>query len=137
MIQFGWLELRDAIGQLIDGCDVDEKYIPAIREAVRKSYVTSDKGEQIFVVSVAQAHLFNVDTEELIWCVAQDSETEDDLPLPVLLDASKWNIALQHWSSENPVAWIAFIWRIAVPLSNRLGFVGAWHLVNDPSQKKK
>jgi hypothetical protein len=123
---FPAMEIRDAIGQLADGLPVDPRLLPSIGAAVAGLCLTSDRGDQQFVVDVSGCGLFNVDTEELIWPRGNHEAIGDDLPLRVLTDRELWNAAHRKWDEEHPREWAAFIWRVAVPLSRRLRFVGAW-----------
>jgi hypothetical protein len=121
---FTAMEIRDAIGELADGNSIDSRLLPFVRAAVTGLCPTSDRGEQQFVVDVSGCALFNVDTEELIWPRTPSDAPGDDIPLRVLTDAELWERARHRW--EDRQEWTAFVWRIAVPLSNRLRFVGAW-----------
>ena len=124
---FPAMEIRDAIGDLADGVAVDPTLLPAVRAAVAGLCPTADGGEQQFVVDVSGAGLFNVDTAELIWPWAPNDEIGgDDVPLQALTDPVLWERARSRWDADRPREWAAFVWRIAVPLANRLGFVGAW-----------
>ena len=123
---FGAFEIRDAIGQLADGLEVPTELIPVVRQAAQGPCATADRGSQIFVVGVGQAGLLQIDTEELIWPRDPEGDLFDDLPLAGLWDPDSWYEAAASWQQEDPAAWVAFTWRIAVPLANRLRLVGAW-----------
>lgn len=123
---FPAIEIRDAIGMLADGHEVDPRLMPFIRAAVTGLCPTADRGDQQFVVAVDAAHLFNVDTEELIWPIGPEEESSDNVPLRALTQPELWEQSRRRWEDEHPRAWTAFVWRVAVPLINRLGIVGAW-----------
>jgi hypothetical protein len=120
------MDNRDAIGELADGHPVDPRQVPLVRAAVAGMCRTSDRGEQQFVVDVSGCGLFNVDTEELIWPRGPRDDIGDDVPLRILTDRVLWGEARRRWDKKHPREWAAFVWQVAVPLSNRLGFVGAW-----------
>jgi len=128
--KFNSFDIRDAIGQMADGLEVNERLMPSIRAAVSGICETADRGTQIFVVGIAQSNLHNVDTEELIWPKNPADDPFDDLPLHTMLDANAWTSAMNQWLNEDPVAWTAFVWRIAVPLSNRLQLTEAWPIIH-------
>jgi hypothetical protein len=89
--------------------------------------LTADRGAQQFVVDVSGCALFNVDTEELIWPRnPNEALIGYDLSLRALVDRELWENARRRWDEEHRAEWAAFTWRIAVPLSRRLQFVGAW-----------
>lgn len=119
-------DIRDAIGMLADGCAVDPQLLPVVRAAVAGPCPTSDQGDREFFVDVSGCSLFNVDTEELIWPHEPGFEDPDYLPLRTLTNAVLWERTGLRWEHDRPRDWTAFVWRVAVPLSNRLGFVGAW-----------
>jgi hypothetical protein len=123
---FPAMEIRDAIGALADGHPIDPRLIPFVRAAVAGVCPTSDRGVQQFVADVGGCGLFNVDTEELIWPRGAGDDVGDDVPLRVLTDRGLWEQARRPWDEDHPREWTAFVWRVAVPLSRRLGFVGAW-----------
>jgi hypothetical protein len=125
---FSAMKIRDAIGDLADGETVASDLMPSVRAAVIGTCPTVDRGEQEFVVGVMQAGLFNVDTAELIWPRDPGHPVcnDNDVLLRVVTDPELWEQARQHWEASQPQEWTAFVWRIAVPLSNRLGLVGAW-----------
>ena len=79
------------------------------------------------VVDVSGCGLVNVDTEELVWPRGAGDDIEDDVPLAACTDRARWELARRHRDGDCPREWTAFLWRIAVPLSRRLGFAGAWH----------
>ena len=122
---FPAMEIRDAIGELADGHPVDPLLLATVRAAVAGVCPTADQGEREFFIDVSGCGLFNVDTEELIWPHEPGFEIPDYLPLRILTDSTLWEQARQWWD-DRPREWTAFVWRFAVPLSNRLGFVGAW-----------
>jgi hypothetical protein len=123
---FTAMQIRNAIGQVADGMEVDPKLIPFVRAAVTGVCPTSDRGDQQFVVNVDTVDLFNVDTEELIWPRDPDEDIHEDVPLHILTQPDLWEHTRRQWDDAYPREWSAFTWRIAVPLANRLGFVGAW-----------
>jgi hypothetical protein len=123
---FSWLEIRDAIGILADSGAIDARLVPFARAAVTGQCPTSDKGETQFVADVSCCNLLNVGTEELIWPWSPEAESADYILLPPLTNANLWNKAREIFEESQPVEWAAFVWRIALPLSIRLGFVGAW-----------
>lgn len=114
---------------MADGCDVDERLIPSVRAAVEGRCETADRGKQIFVVDIAQSNRHNVDTVELIWPRDPADDLFDDLPLNTMLNANAWTFAMNRWIKLDPVAWTAFVWRIAIPLSNRLKLTEAWPII--------
>jgi len=123
---FPAMEIRDAVGELADGYPIDPQLVPFIRTAVTGLCPTSDRGEQQFVVDISGCGLLNVDTEELIWPRHPGDDRDDDVPLSVLTDRELWERICSRWDEERPRQWVAFVWRIAVPLSRRLGFSTAW-----------
>ncbi len=124
---FSAMEIRDAIGQLADGRQIDPELVPFVRAAVDGPCPTSDQGDRQFVVSLDVCGQFNVDTEELIWPVAPDSDAGDDVSLWALTDRALWERARDRWDGEHPREWTAFVWRVAYPLSQRLVFTPSWH----------
>ena len=124
---FPAMKIRDAIGELADGCLIDPGLVPFVRAAVTGPCQTSDRGKQQFVVDVSGCGLFNVDTEELVWPGNPGDDWDDAyVPLDILTDRERWEQSHRRWDEERPRQWAAFVWRIAVPLSRRLGFVAAW-----------
>jgi hypothetical protein len=118
---FPAMEIRDAVGALADGGPVDPRLVPFIRMAVAGTCPTSDRGEQQFVVGIDGCDLPNVDTEELIWPRPLGDGPDGDVPLRVLTDQELWERTRSRWDDADPRSWTAFVWRIAVPLSRRLG----------------
>jgi hypothetical protein len=123
---FPAFDIRDAVGSVADGQPVDASLLPSVRAAVHGLCPTSDRGQQQFVVDVRGCALFNVDTEELIWPRHPDQDIHSDVPLRILTDEDLWKQTRRWWDEEQPREWAAFVWRVAVPLSRRLGLVGAW-----------
>jgi hypothetical protein len=124
---FEAMRIRDAIGQIADGIETSPLLLACTRAAVSGFCLTADRGEQEFAVDVSGCRLTNVDTEELIWprTVGHIGES-NDVPLRVLTSPELWSRACVIWEKKDPLAWTAFMWRIAIPLSNRLNLAGAW-----------
>src|SRR5690348_1988303 len=99
---FPAMEVRDAIGQLAEGREIDPRLMPFVRAAVTGLCKTSDRGEQQFVVDVSGAGSFNVDTEELIWPRAPGDDIRDDVPLRALTDRGLWEQARCRWDEHHP-----------------------------------
>jgi hypothetical protein len=123
---FTWLQIRDAIGLLADTGRIEAQFVRFARAAVTGLCPTFDEGETQFGADVSGCNLFNVGTEELIWPWSPAMEGGDYILLPALTNADLWNKAREIFEESQPVEWTAFVWRIAVPLSIGLGFVGAW-----------
>jgi hypothetical protein len=96
------------------------RLVPFIRAAVTGLCPTSDRGKQQFVIDVSGCGLFNVDTEELIWPWSLTATVNEDVPMRVLTDPELWERTSRHWDEEHPRQWVAFVWRVPVPLANRL-----------------
>lgn len=118
---FPAMEIRDAVGELADGHSIDPQLVQVIRTAVAGLCPTSDRGEQQFVIDISGCSLLNVDTDELIWPRDPGGDCgDDDVPLSILSDRDLWERTRSRWDEERPRQWVAFVWRIAVPLSRRL-----------------
>lgn len=98
---------------------------------------TSDRGSQIFVVGVDAANQHNVDTEELIWPRDPTADYKDDVPLEAISNPELWKEAEAYWMEEDPLAWTAFVWRVAVPLAEGLGIIGSWDKIGHEEQLEK
>ncbi|MCG6192583.1 hypothetical protein LFX25_04945 [Leptospira sp. FAT2] len=120
--------IRDEIGMLADAVVSDEKYLKAVRSAMEGPCQTSDQGLRLFVVSLIAVNQTNVDTEELIWPIDPSTDTfgTEEIPLCVLTDKDLWLKYEAHWKENDPVAWTAFFWRIAVPLTDKLAILPPW-----------
>ena len=125
--------IRDEIGFLADSDVTDKKYLPVIKAAINEFCETSDKGFQIFVASLEAVNQFNVDTSELIWPVDQsrDFSQNEEIPLNAIVNKELWVKVKEYWEIKDPISWTAFIWRIAVPLSNKLNIVGSWRFIDE------
>jgi|GEM_PF-3725515 len=108
---FHAMDIRVAIGDLVDGQTVDLALLPSIRAAITGGCPTADRGEQVFVVGVMQAVLFNVDTAELIWPREPEHPLYDanDGLLRVVTDPQLWKRACGYWDAVHPREWTAFI----------------------------
>jgi hypothetical protein len=135
--KFSTEEIRDEIGWFADGDITEEKYLPVIKAAVEGSCLTSDRGMQLFVVSIDAANKHNVDTAELISAVDTSYQFNGfdkrsstcpnyDVPLNAIVNKDIWLKAEEYWTKEDPVLWTAFVWRVAVPLAKRLKLFGSW-----------
>lgn len=119
---FGAMEIRDAIGALADGRPVEAELVEVVRAALNGPVETADRGQQVFVVGVFTADLSNVDTEEIIWPRPVGHVPSDgDVLLTCVTSETEFHAERERWMEEDPVAWTAFVWRVAVPLANRLG----------------
>lgn len=129
---FDAYSIREEIGYLADSEATDEKFLQTIRAALNGPCQTSDKGLQLFVVDLRAVGQFNVDTSELIWPVdpSRDFIQNDEIPLSVIVNQQLWKQLQDLWEKKDPVSWTAFVWRIAVPLANRLNIVGSWRRDN-------
>ena len=127
---FPAMKIRDAIGALADGRPIDARLVPFVHAAVGSLCPTSDLGEQQFVIDIGGCGSFNLDIEELIWPRGPDDDVGDGVPLRLLTDAELWEETRRRWDEALPREWTAFVWRVAVPLSNRLGIIGAWRTRN-------
>ena len=125
-------DIRDAVGLMIDGCEVESCCLPFVRAAVSGTCMTEDKGEQQFVVNMNAVLLHNVDGEELIWPSNPDECADSEIPLRVIVDPELWKQFEEEWEPEAPAEWTAFVWRIAVPLVSQLGLVGSWDKIIYP-----
>jgi len=123
---FEAMNIRDAIGEFADGGPVNPKYIDTIKRAVVGAVQTTDRGIQIFAVSVHAANQHNVDTEELIWPNDPECDLMGTVPLEAISNSILWTKAEKHWQEEDPISWAAFVWRVAVPIANRLRILGSW-----------
>lgn len=84
------MEIRDAIGKVADGHEVDPRLMPFVCAVVIGLCPIADRGDQQFVVVVDAAHLLNVDTEELIWPLGPEEDSSDNVPLRVLTQPELW-----------------------------------------------
>jgi hypothetical protein len=135
--KFSAMEIRDAIGELAHSGTTDQKYVETIKAAVQGIVETADRGNQIFEVAIYCANQHNVDTEELIWPVEPLDTDKDSVPLPVISNPELWRKAEAYWIEHAPVSWTAFVWRVAVPLADRLGIVGSWDKIRHKEQLDK
>jgi hypothetical protein len=140
--KFSAYEIREEMGWFADGVATEEKYLPDIKAAVEGPYLTSDQGMQIFVVSIDAANRHNVDTAELIWAMDSSYQFNEfreitlegksytihnlDVPLNAIVNKDLWLKAEEYWTEKDPVSWTAFVWRVAVPIANRLKIPGCW-----------
>jgi hypothetical protein len=123
---FPAMKIRDAIGALADGRPIDARLVPFVHAAIRGLCPTSDLGERQFVIDIGVCGSFNMDIEELIWPHGPDDDIGEGVPLRLLTDSELWEATRRRWDEAWPREWTAFIWRVAVPLSNRLAIIGAW-----------
>jgi hypothetical protein len=135
--RFSAMEIRDEVGVLADGGTIDQKYIDIIKAAVQGVVETADKGSQIFVVMIECANQHNVDTEELIWPRDPASNDKDSVPLEVIANPDLWEKAAAYWLEAAPLSWTAFVWRVAVPLADRLKIIGSWDKIRYGEQIDK
>lgn len=120
-------EIRSAIGCLADGEDIEPALLAAARAALAGVCPTADRGSRRFVAALDAAALRNVDTEEVIWPTDPAAPpAPGELPLAVIAAPALWAAAEADWLERDPVAWTAFVWRIAVPLARRLGLPSVW-----------
>jgi hypothetical protein len=123
-------EIRDAIGDLADGMPVAPALRFWVQAALSGMCETADRGAQCYRVDLSAVTQHNVDTAELIWPNHPDSPPHpDEVPLQIITDPLRWEQARQQWMAHDPIAWTAFVWRVAVPLVTRLGMRGAWQAV--------
>ncbi len=123
---FSAYEIRDEIGSFADGDRINEKYLPIINAALAGPCLTSDKGPQIFVVNIDCANQHNIDTAELIWPVDPLGSLNQEVPLQAIIKKEMWLEAKNFWEKEDPISWTAFVWRVAVPIANRLNILSSW-----------
>ena len=135
--KFSSMDIRDAIGAFADDGTIAQEYVAIIKAAVQGVVETSDRGSQIFVVGVYAANQPNVDTEELIWPRDPTVDYKDDVPLKAISNPELWKQAEAYWMEQDPLAWTAFVWRVAVPLVEGLGIIGAWDKIRYREQLDK
>jgi hypothetical protein len=129
------MDIRDAIGQLAEGHAIEPELFEWVREVVVTGQcLTIDRGMQQFLVDLEGCTLTNVDTEELVWPYDPGSETQDHLPLNILVNPVLWQQMQDRWNATEPKIWQAFVERIAIPLTRQLSIVGAWISKNSPSR---
>lgn len=65
---------------------------------------------------------------DAIGALADGQTVEPHLPLSILTNRRMWEWESYRRQSqeEGSREWVAFVWRIAVPLSNRVNFLPAW-----------
>lgn len=138
-----WLEIRDAIGDLCDGVEVEPELVTLARSALRGPVATLS-GVKRFYADLDTLVLEHVDTAEGIWdapadgvnrlqdgtaCfdLADDEQVFDSavFPLEAFWDRARFERIERAWlesaDEERRLQWARFLERVVNPLRARLG----------------